>query len=276
VNYFGRSNSVEKLEIAPILFMKNETKIALYGIGYMKDDRFNLVFEHKKVKFRRPEGKDWFNILVIHQTKERPSITGSAKCNFVKESIFPDFIDLILWGHEHECISIAKKCEVTGTHILYMGSTTITSLIDAEAKPKHCFLLTVDKTMFDILPIPLERARPFVYDQIELSKCGLKKIDDKSIEDCIANKVCGMIQSVKKRMLPLIRLKVEYTGFHVVTMRKLEKKMEGKMANCGKDFVKFYKRPSNSEKPIIIDEIELSIRDIEDPEKAELNLVVLY
>lgn len=33
VNHFGRSRSVEKLEISPVLLQKGNTKIALFGIG---------------------------------------------------------------------------------------------------------------------------------------------------------------------------------------------------------------------------------------------------
>ena len=202
MNYFGRSDSIEKLEISPIILIKNDTKIAMYGIGYMKDERLNLAFEKKRVKFLRPKGEDWFNILVIHQTKERGGSIGNSKRIFIRERIFPDFIDLILWGHEHECIPIAKKCEITGSHILYMGSTTITSLIDAEAKPKHCFILKVSKTKFNILPIPLKEARQFIYGQIELSKCELKRVNDKTIEECIMKKIENMLKEKRENMLP--------------------------------------------------------------------------
>lgn len=33
VNHFGRSMSIEKIDISPILLQKGSTKIALYGIG---------------------------------------------------------------------------------------------------------------------------------------------------------------------------------------------------------------------------------------------------
>ncbi len=33
INHFGRSRSVEKLEISPVLLQKGNTRIALYGIG---------------------------------------------------------------------------------------------------------------------------------------------------------------------------------------------------------------------------------------------------
>jgi double-strand break repair protein MRE11 len=33
VNHFGRSMSVEKVDISPVLLQKGSTKLALYGLG---------------------------------------------------------------------------------------------------------------------------------------------------------------------------------------------------------------------------------------------------
>ncbi len=41
------------------------------------------------------------NIFVLHQN--RTSHAPNAK-NYVKESILPAWMDLVIWGHEHECI----------------------------------------------------------------------------------------------------------------------------------------------------------------------------
>ena len=51
MNYFGKVDCLEKIEVEPILFQKGETRIALYGIGYVKDERLNLAFEKKQIKF---------------------------------------------------------------------------------------------------------------------------------------------------------------------------------------------------------------------------------
>ena len=37
LNYFGKIKSIEIIKVTPILFEKNGTKIALYGIGHIKD-----------------------------------------------------------------------------------------------------------------------------------------------------------------------------------------------------------------------------------------------
>jgi len=283
VNYMGKVECLEKIEVEPILFQKGDTKIALYGIGYIKDERLNLAFEKKQIKFLRPQG-DWFNILLLHQTKERGAGIGLNKRQYIREKILPDFFNLIVWGHEHECIPILKKCEQTGTNILYLGSTVVTSLIDSEAKPKHCFILDLQKTDFKLEPIPLKTARPFIYDQIELSQTGIEK-DDAAVLKYIEEKIDKMIErNIEERkelsskskvelpneMIPLLRLKIEYTGYSVANLRLLTKKLEGKIANWQRDYVKFYKRPIHIPQPVTKNKKGEESKNIEDQNIANL------
>uniref|UniRef100_A0A493T7I1 MRE11 homolog, double strand break repair nuclease n=1 Tax=Anas platyrhynchos platyrhynchos TaxID=8840 RepID=A0A493T7I1_ANAPP len=72
VNHFGRSTSVEKIDISPILLRKGRTKIALYGLGKsIPDERLYRMFVNKQVTMLRPkEDEDsWFNLFVIHQNR---------------------------------------------------------------------------------------------------------------------------------------------------------------------------------------------------------------
>ena len=45
INYFGKVTNIEQIEVIPILFEKGTTKIAIFGIGHMRDERLNLAFE---------------------------------------------------------------------------------------------------------------------------------------------------------------------------------------------------------------------------------------
>jgi double-strand break repair protein MRE11 len=47
LNYFGKVKNIEMIEVTPILLTKGTTKVALYGIGHMKDERLNIAFENK-------------------------------------------------------------------------------------------------------------------------------------------------------------------------------------------------------------------------------------
>eukprot|EP01022_Parablepharisma_sp_SALTPOND_P026573 TRINITY_DN64417_c0_g1_i1.p1 TRINITY_DN64417_c0_g1~~TRINITY_DN64417_c0_g1_i1.p1 ORF type:complete len:702 (-),score=94.90 TRINITY_DN64417_c0_g1_i1:1527-3632(-) len=298
VNYMGKVECLEKIEVEPVLFQKGDTKIALYGIGYIKDERLNLAFEKKQIKFLRPQG-EWFNILLLHQTKERGAAIGMNKRAYIKERTLPDFFNLVVWGHEHECIPIVKQCQQTGSNVLYVGSTVVTSLIDSEAKPKHCFVLNVHKRDFALEPIPLKSARPFIYEQIELSQAGVKK-DDGSVEKYIEETIDSMLSRLKaerieltaksgtelpaESLVPLLRLKVEYSGYSVINQRSLTKKLEGRIANWQRDYIKFYKRPIH---PIVAPKTAKKegnpptqmfdsedVKEMEDPAEKQLDLLI--
>ena len=44
----------------------------------------------------------WYNVFALHQN--RMAHAGSNK-DFMKEGFLPRFLDFVVWGHEHECIS---------------------------------------------------------------------------------------------------------------------------------------------------------------------------
>lgn len=180
VNYFGKVYNYEEFDIYPILFVKKETKIAVYGIGNLKDERLYQALENKKVKFNRPkddtEGSNnikWFNLLVVHQNRYRGHFVNKTRKNYLPENLIPSFIDLIIWGHEHECFTSAMPNSEMGFHIYQPGSSIPTSLIAGEAKSKHVGIVEIYKNSFRIIPIRLETSRPFIYDNFELSKISM-------------------------------------------------------------------------------------------------------
>jgi double-strand break repair protein MRE11 len=118
VNYFGKSNEVDNIEITPILFRKQGTCIALYGLGAVRDERLNRMWNQKKVKFVRPneeQGRDdFFNIFVLHQNRDY----GRGSKNCIHESMIPEWMDIVIWGNEHECQP--RLCEsLVGTFRIY-------------------------------------------------------------------------------------------------------------------------------------------------------------
>ncbi len=66
--------------------------------------------------------------------------------NYIPPSFIPDFFDLIIWGHEHECLiepefvptgAETEEGEEKGIFISQPGSSVATSLSDGEQKPKY-------------------------------------------------------------------------------------------------------------------------------------------
>ena len=51
INYFGRYNEVDRVEISPVLIKKGGTLVAIYGLGNMRDERLNRMWNQKKVTF---------------------------------------------------------------------------------------------------------------------------------------------------------------------------------------------------------------------------------
>ena len=252
MNYFGKVNNYEKFDLLPILFIKNKTKIALYGIGYIKDERLFLALQNKKVNFHRPEDyKSWFNILIVHQNRFKGHNIGKNKKSYLPESFIPSFFDLVIWGHEHECFTTTVHSEENGFHIYQPGSSVATSLIQAESNPKHVGLCEINQDKFRIIPIKLETQRPFIYEQFELKQYADKIKNQEDIEHLIENKVQECLQKVEEGkksnpklyndLLPLIRLKIEYSGYTIIKMNSILNKFSNLVANPG-DMVQFWKK----------------------------------
>lgn len=143
VNYFGKTSTVDDIKVAPILLEKDGIKLALYGIGAIRDERLYRTFLQHKVSFLRPPPS--FPISSIHsnlhqeedsslpssssKTKSKESRDGNNESNdqqvndsewfnililhqnrvahgptnYIPESFIDDFFDLVIWGHEHDC-----------------------------------------------------------------------------------------------------------------------------------------------------------------------------
>lgn len=198
VNYFGKTTSLEHIEVSPLLMQKGSTKLALYGLGAMKDERLHRMFVHNDVKMLRPkEEKDaWFNCFVLHQNRTKHSQT-----NYIPEQYLDDFLDLIIWGHEHEC-----KIEPTwnGTQNFYVsqpGSPIATSLSKAETVEKCIGLLSIKGKDFKMKKIPLQTVRPFCLEDVILRDTSLDpkdaNVSKKMIAYC-AQKVEDIIDSLGK------------------------------------------------------------------------------
>lgn len=118
VNYFGKvlisGTGAGKIRISPILIRKGNTKIALYGLGNVRDERLARLFNSPNgVEWVRPAStefaqvEDWVNLFILHQNRI-PHSQGAK--NTVKESHLPKFLDIVVWGHEHECITQPWVC----------------------------------------------------------------------------------------------------------------------------------------------------------------------
>lgn len=92
INYFGRmelpgsaTDAAEALEtglhVKPVLLQKGTTKLALYGMGNIRDERFHYEMQSNRMSLFRPaeDPEDWFNVLLVHQNRFVPPSNRSVR-----------------------------------------------------------------------------------------------------------------------------------------------------------------------------------------------------
>ena len=273
VNYYGKVNQSDNIIVKPVLIQKGRTKLALYGLSNVRDERLHRTFREQKVKFHRPSTQmdDWYNLISLHQNHHAYTDTS-----YLPENFLPDFLDLVIWGHEHECLIEPRENPEMNFKVMQPGSSIATSLIPGEAVPKHVAILTITGREMKCEPIPLTTVRPFVYKDLVLAEDKqavriarakdehrteltgyLIKIVDELIEQ--AEKEWLAVQPEPEHPddepiqapLPLIRLRVETTSADGVTRFDMENpqrfsnRFVDKVANRD-DVVQFHVKKKNA------------------------------
>lgn len=250
VNYFGKTTSLEKIDLSPLLLQKGNTKLALYGMGSIRDERLHRMFLHKNVTMLRPkeDKDDWFNLFVVHQNRSKHGAT-----NYIPEQFLDDFLDLVIWGHEHECRIDPEWNGVQNFYVSQPGSSIATSLSEGETVKKHVGLLQIKGKDFKMTKIPLDTVRQFYMEDVILSETSLNPEDhniNKKVEAYCTEKVEAMIEKAemehtgnrKQPDKPLIRLRIDYSGgFEMFNSNRFGQKFVDKVANP-KDILHFTRR----------------------------------
>ncbi|GAA5999486.1 MRX complex nuclease subunit [Rhodotorula paludigena] len=293
INYFGRmelpgqaTDDAEALEdglkVKPVLLQKGDTKLALYGMGNIRDDRFVFELTNRRINLYRPaqDPDDWFNILLVHQNR-----VPHGPNNSVPEEAFGEEAHLVVWGHEHDCISEARPVPVTGRpyYISQPGSSIATSLAKGEAIPKHVGLIKIQGKEFEFEPIRLRSVRPFVFEEVSLSVYHERQEDDRkkltskvAVNKYLKSKVNELIDRANKewdelhpdedeseRLLPLIRLRVDYSHgpdgnsyFDVGNPQRFGQDFVDKVANP-RDIVQFHRKAATRKQKVTINQPNL-------------------
>ncbi|KAI1418013.1 DNA repair exonuclease [Hypoxylon sp. FL1857] len=289
VNYFGRVPRADDIEAKPVLLQKGMTKLALYGISNVRDERMFRNFRDHNVKWFRPnqQSSDWFNLLAVHQNHHAHTATG-----YLPENMLPEWLDLVVWGHEHECLIDPSRNPETGFHVMQPGSSVATSLVPGEAVPKHVAVVSITGRDFKVEKHRLKSVRPFITSEIILANDkrfkGIEKKKENRQE--LTRKLMDVVEEMieqanaewesiqegdaldNTRPLPLIRLKVEYTApegghYDIENPQRFSNRFQGKVANTN-DVVHFYRKKTAQRKAA--DSAELpegllaSLEDIED------------
>lgn len=220
INYFGKWTDLSRITVSPIVLKKRNTYVALYGLSYINDQRLSRLYRDEKVELLRPKNMDPFNIFVLHQNRVK-----HGDYAYVPENRLHKFLDLVIWGHEHECRITPEFNEEGGYHISQPGSSIVTSLCESESKAKHVGLLKINKKNFKMKDLKLKSVRPYIFENMILrdhdikSKVGnyismqetVLKYVDHYIENEIMPKVAKQLTGYPNQPVqPLIRLRIFY------------------------------------------------------------------
>ncbi|XP_033606873.1 double-strand break repair protein MRE11 isoform X2 [Cryptotermes secundus] len=255
VNYFGKWTDLTRVEISPLLMQKGVTRLALYGLSHLKDERLARLFGDHRVTVLRPREnqEEWCSVFVLHQNR-----VDRGPKSYIAEEMLPAFLDLVIWGHEHECKITPDWNDQYKFYVYQPGSTVATSLCDGEAADKHVAILSIYKRHFRITPVRLKTVRPFVLDTIVLADCRIDFSTEKPSDE-VQKYVTEHIETLIDRatyisgdesqmVLPLIRLRVQYSEEkHLFNAVRFGLHYTGRVANPS-DMVVFHKLRSVKEK----------------------------
>jgi hypothetical protein len=75
--------------------------------------------------FRPEEDQDkWFNVFVLHQNR-----ADRGPNNYISEDVLPNFLNLVIWGHEHECRIEPEWNEQRQFYVVQPGNANHSSVI---------------------------------------------------------------------------------------------------------------------------------------------------
>ncbi|OQN97373.1 hypothetical protein B0A48_16437 [Cryoendolithus antarcticus] len=267
LNYYGRTPESDNVQVKPVLLQKGQTKLALFGLSNVRDERIFRTFRDGNVKFFRPQTTqdEWFNILSVHQNHHAYTDTG-----YLPENFLPDFLDLVIWGHEHECKIDPITNPEKGFKVMQPGSSVATSLVEGEAVPKHVAILSITGQDFITETIRLKTVRPFVCQEVVMGNDrDMKRVAVQSTDNQPAiNRYCTdlinkLIAQANQEWLdiqdprsdddeppevplPLIRLRVDYTApeggnFNIDQAHRFSGRFQGQVANTS-DVIQYHRK----------------------------------
>lgn len=257
VNYFGKCGDLTDLHVWPVLLRKGSVAVALYGLGAVRDKLLNKRLREGRVKFRKPAElppgcSQWFHMLALHQNRA----AHRGRNNHVDESYLPNFLNLVLWGHEHECLiePTAARAAHSTFHITQPGSSVATSLCRGEAQAKHVGILNVRDGKFAMDVFALRAVRPMVVRDVVLADHVAKNPAlhpshprrDAALHELLVSETDSALQELAAAIeaapaaqrplpalaaLPLIRIRVDHTGHNVLNYQRFGAQFRDRVAN---------------------------------------------
>ncbi|KAJ2000079.1 meiotic recombination, partial [Coemansia thaxteri] len=262
VNYFGRQAEVERVRVSPLLLRKGDTRLALYGLGNIRDERLHRTMARRRLVMCQPaeDAGRWFNLMVLHQNR-----AAHGPKNHIPEHFLSASLDLVVWGHEHQCRIDPEFNAQQAFYVTQPGSSVATALSAGEAAAKHVGVLRISRRTFKLDKIRLRNVRPFVIEDVVLAAVPAltPQSSEDEVVDYLRRRVERMLVAAQQQYRqqlaesaadaiepalgaqpkPLVRLRVEYSGgFESFHPQRFGLLFAGRVANP-RDIVYFYRRP---------------------------------
>lgn len=242
INYFGKWRDLSQVDITPIVLKKNDNKLAMYGLSHIHDARLARLFLNQKVIVHKPEipDDDIFQLMVIHQNR-----ADRGRLNYLPEDVLPHFMDLVVWGHEHDCRIELEENPKTRTFITQPGSSVATSLSEGESIEKKIGILNIRGKQVKLDKVTLKTVRPFIFRSVNIddfvedlrfnegdTRMKLEKFFSKHTEEMIEESKKKISGNKKQPTIPLIRLRILYSDdSHVINTARFGQKFDKRIAN---------------------------------------------
>eukprot|EP01084_Bolivina_argentea_P113222 201829_1 len=253
LTYIGKSHEVDRIKVSPLILKKGTTTLALYALGNVRDERLTRMWQEHKLTFLHSEeeegGGGQVNLFVLHQNREQ---RGKGR-NYIKDQMIPHWMDLVIWGHEHEARGELEESFTGNFHVIQPGSTVATSLVPGEAKQKQVVVLHIRGYEFNPRFVNLTQVRPFHYEEVKLRELGLDPNDHK-VDEAVTKKLNNIVKQrirsiqemdaqrgitvppnmdypLSRRDQVLIRLSIDHTGFQTLHNQWFGSSFVGQVAN---------------------------------------------
>ena len=163
MNYFGfiqiEKNPTQKISIEPLLFVKNDIKVAIYGVGPIRGKSNGLMFKDHLITFIPPSkvklktnqktnDKDWFKILALHETNVHNLGKNKIKLSTGKLIDVDTFFNLVVTGDLHEC-KLKQSTPFDKNFRIIQPGSSIPTKITKEEEEKYISFFFFFKKIFN-------------------------------------------------------------------------------------------------------------------------------
>ncbi|ELP91016.1 double-strand break repair protein MRE11, putative [Entamoeba invadens IP1] len=277
VNFIGRDDkhtitelNEKFLRLEPIIFVKGDTKIALYGMSYKKGEEMNKIWSSQRVHIEQlDESENVFKVLLVHQDRV---LHDSLK--IVPEELFKGYFDFVVFGHEHMCqVATGKPWSIQP------GSSFPLSICEFESYEKFIAVLQVEGSDYNVERIALRNVRQVFYkvEQIPTELEGSNNLS--AVTQYIKDTTQEFFDFIEANnthpeMAPMARIVFEYTCLEcTVNAREIAVLFDKPLLNKG-DCVKMKKKAIKREKKrktAVSDDSQMSEdSDYEEEENSEI------